>query len=189
MIGQPQLWSSIGSFELSEEQCPETLTLTCDARNFGTSNTINWFVDNEQVAAFDINEDSAPFTTTTTRPDILNATVRLMMVNIIGGQFHFLNFSLSAKMSNFLPLQGHNISCGNTGRRSSQFRIKEFTVNNESTSYQGNAIICIVITIMFSGLLHIQYICIPHTFIPYSLVQEIIQGGRNFYSSLSPMYY
>ena len=122
--------------ELSGEQCPGTLTLTCDARNFGTSDSINWFVGDERVAEFDASADSTPFTTTTTRPDILNATVQLTTATFTGGQFSFINFTLSASVSDFLPLQGQNISCGSIVLKSS-FRIREFTVNIEATSYEG----------------------------------------------------
>ena len=137
VFGQPQLRSSIGSLELSGEQCPGTLTLTCDARNFGTSDRIIWFVRDESVAVYDAIDDSTPFTTTTTRPDILNATVQLTTATLTGGQFSFINFTLSASVSNFLPLQGHNISCGKLLLRSSPFGIRSFTVINEAPSYQG----------------------------------------------------
>ena len=136
VFGQPQLGSSIGSLVLSGEQCPGTLSLTCDARNFGFIDSINWFVGDERVAVFDYNVDSTPFTATTTRPDILNATVQLTTATFTGGQFSFINFTLSASVSNFLSLQGQNISCGNLAIRS-LFGIKEFTINNESSSYQG----------------------------------------------------
>ena len=137
VLDQPQLRSSIGLLELSGEQCPGTLTLTCDAENFGvTTDNINWFVGSERVAVFDGNDDSTPFNTITIRPDLLNATVQLTSANITSGQSSFINFTLSASVSNFLPLQGQNISCGNLLLRSF-FRIREFTVNNESTSYQG----------------------------------------------------
>ena len=133
---QPILTSSIGSLELSGEPCPGTLTLTCEARNFGTSDSINWFVGDVRVAEFDANTDSTPFTTTTTRPDVLNATVQLTSATFTGGQFSFINFTLSASVSNFLPLQGQSISCGNMVSRS-LFGIREFTVNNGATSYRG----------------------------------------------------
>ena len=137
LISQPQLRSSIVSLELSGEQCPGTLTLTCDARNSGLADTIGWFVGDERVAEFDAVDDSTPFTTTTTRPDILNASVQLTSVTITGGRSSFLNFTLSASVNNFIPLQGQNISCGNLALRS-LFRIREFTVNNEATaSYKG----------------------------------------------------
>ena len=135
-LGQPQLKSSIGSLELSGKQCPGTLTLTCDARNFGTIDKINWFVGDDRVAVFDAATDFTPFTTTTTRPDVLNATVQLTIATITGGQSSFINFTLSASVSDFLPLQGQNISCGTFGSRNS-FGVREFTVNNESTSYEG----------------------------------------------------
>ena len=137
VFGQLELRSNIGSLELSGEQCPGTLTLTCDAVNFGTSDSINWLVGDERVAEFDSNADSTPFTTTTTRPDLLNATVQLTSETFTGGQFSFINFTLSASVSNFLPLQGQNISCGNRALRSILFVIRAFTVNSESTSYRG----------------------------------------------------
>ena len=139
VFGRPRLNSSIRSLELSGEQCPGTLTLTCDATNFGISDSIEWFVDNQRIALFDANTDTTPFTTTTTRPDLLNATVQLTSVNFTGGQFSFINFTLSASVSDFLPLEGQNISCGNLGAvsRSSSFGIRAFTVINESTSCQG----------------------------------------------------
>ena len=84
---------------------------------------------------FDAVDDSTPFTTTTTRPDILNATVQLTTATITSGQFSYINFTLSASVSNFLSLQGQNISCGSLGLRSS-FGIKEFTVNNEAAAYE-----------------------------------------------------
>ena len=125
--------------ELSGEQCPGTLTLTCDARNFGASDTINWFVGDERIFLFDANTNSTPLTGTTTRPDLLNATVQLTSVMISGNQSSFVNFTLSASVRNFVSLQGQNISCGNLAPegRSSQFGIRAFTEINESTSYQG----------------------------------------------------
>ena len=131
------LASSIGSLELSGGQCPGTLTLTCDARNFGISDTIGWFVGDDRVAEFDANADSTPFTTTTTRPDILNATVQLTTAIFSGGQFSFINFTLSASVSNFLSLQGQSINCGNFLLRSLPFGVRSFTVLNEAPSYEG----------------------------------------------------
>ena len=134
VFGQLQLSSSIGSLELSGEQCPGILTLTCDARNFGSGRII-WFVGNQNVAEFDAVIESTPFVTTTTRPEILNATVQLTSATFIGNQSNFINFTLSASVSNFLTLQGQNISCGTLVLKRS-FGIKEFTIN-ESTLYQG----------------------------------------------------
>ena len=85
---------------------------------------------------FDALVDSTPFTTTTTCPDLLNATVQLTTATFTGGQFSFINITLSASVSNFLPLQGQSISCGSILLRS-LFEIREFTVNNESTTYKG----------------------------------------------------
>ena len=158
VFAQHQLSSSIGSLELSGEQCPGTLTLTCDARNLETIDTINWFVGGERYFLFDANSDSTPFTGTTTRPDILNATVQLTSVTISGNQSSFINFTLSASVSNFASLQGQNISCGNLGPEgtSSSFRIREFTLINESTlfPYQGMYLKCM-------NVLHIDEILTP----------------------------
>ena len=112
-----------------------------------------WYAGDERFVEFDEVDDSTPFTTTTTRPDLLNAIIKLTKVTFTGGQFSFVNFTLSANVSNFLPLPGQNISCGNSVSRSS-FGIREFTVNNEATSYQGmlSYIHSQFITIIVSGL-------------------------------------
>ena len=133
---QPQLISSIGLLELSGEQCPGTLTLTCDARNLGASGTISWFVGDDRLAVFDVVEDRTPFTTTTS-PNLLNATVELELATSSNGQFSYINFTLSAGLSDFLSLQGQNITCGSFLMRSSSFIIAEFTVINESSLYPG----------------------------------------------------
>ena len=134
VFGQPQLRSSIDSLELSGEQCPGTLTLTCDARNFETSGTINWFAGDDRLAVFDVVVDPTPFTTTTS-PNLLNATVKLESATPSNGQFSYTNFTLSASLSDFLSLQGQNITCGSLLMRSSSFEITEFTVINESSVY------------------------------------------------------
>ena len=134
VFGQPQLSSSIGSLKLSGEQCPGTLTLTCDAVNFGTGDIINWFVGDDRLAVFDFAVDSFPFTTTTS-PNLLNATVQLQSATLTNGQFSYINFTLSASLSDFLSLQGQNITCGSSLMRSSSFEITSFTVINESSLY------------------------------------------------------
>ena len=133
---QPQLSSSIRLLELSGEQCPGTLTLTCDARNFETSGTINWFVGDDRLAVFDVVVDPTPFTTTTS-PNLLNATVQLESATFSNGQFSYINFTLSTGLSDFLSLQGQNITCGSFLMRISFFIIAEFTVINESSLYPG----------------------------------------------------
>ena len=138
VIAQPQLSSSIGSLELSGEQCPGTLTLTCDAENLGNAESISWFVGgDDRLAEFDYRPDETPlpymFTTTS---DLLNATVEITSVNESNGLFSFLNFTLSAKVTNFISLQGQNISCGTVNTRSLPFVIREFYIaakNNEGT--------------------------------------------------------
>ena len=131
VFAQPQLSSSIGSLELAGDQCPGTLTLTCDAVNL-TSSTIDWFVGDGRLAVFDFVSDPTPFTTIT-NPNLLNATVKLQSATLTNGQFRYINFTLSAGLSDFLSLQGQNITCGIFVMRSSSFAITEFTVINESS--------------------------------------------------------
>ena len=134
VFGQPQLSSSIGSMKLSGEQCPGTLTLPCDAVNFGTGDTISWFVGDDRLAVFDFAVDFTPFTTTTS-PNLLNATVQLQSATHTNGQFSYINFTLSASLNDLLSLQGQNITCGSFVMRSSTFEITSFTVINESSLY------------------------------------------------------
>ena len=134
VYAQPQLSSSIGSLQLSGEQCPGTLTLTCDARNFGSSVTINWFVGDDRLAVFDFITDSTPFTTTTSL-NLLNATVQLTSATLTNGLFSYINFTLSTSLSDLLSLQRQNITCGIFVMRSSSFEITEFTLINESSVY------------------------------------------------------
>ena len=121
---------------LSGEQCPGTLTLTCDAVNLETSSSIEWFVGDDRLTVFDFVIDSTPFTTTT-NPNLLNATVQLQSATFTNGRFSYINFTLSAALSDFLSLQGQNITCGIFLWRSSLFEITKFTVINESSSYPG----------------------------------------------------
>jgi len=136
VCGQPELSSSIGSLVLSGEQCPGILTLTCDAVNFGTSDSIGWLVGDRRLAVFDALEHSTPFNITTS-PDLLNATVQLTSAINNNGQISFINFTLSASVDNYHSLQGRNITCGTLGMRSSSFKIGEFTLINESALYPG----------------------------------------------------
>ena len=170
---QPQLSSSIDSLELSGEQCPGILTLTCDARNFGISGSISWFVGDERVGEFDVVDDFTPFTTTTTRPDLLNATVQLTTAIFTGGQFSFINFTLSASVSDLLLLQGRNISCGSLGLRSS-FGIREFTINKEATSYRG----MLSYKVIFSNPVHFSIVSMLG-FIHEGRRGEAGGGGQN----------
>ena len=129
--GQLILASSIGSLELSGEECPGTLTLICDARNFKTSGLIEWYVEDDRLARFDITTDTLPFTASTS-PAILNATVQLLSASRNGNQFNFTNFTLSVKIRELIPLQGRTISCGNLIDRSQLFEVNEFSIINET---------------------------------------------------------
>ena len=150
---QLQLSSSIGLLELSGEQCPGTLTLTCHAVNFGYAESINWFVGDDRLAVFHFVSDSTPFTTTT-KQNLLNATVQLQSATLTNGLFSFINFTLSAGLSNFLSLQGQNITCGSFVVRSSSFEITEFTVINESSLYSGMYHCLGVTKIKFTKCMH-----------------------------------
>ena len=130
--GTPQLTSSIGLLELSGEQCPGILTLTCDARNFGTTGIIDWYTGDDRLARFDISgEHNFPFITSTS-PDILNATIELISASRHNNQFDFINYTLTARMDEFLYLMGRNITCGSLTERSPSFQIDTFSVIDAS---------------------------------------------------------
>jgi len=130
-LGKKTLTSSTGSLELSGEYCPGILTLTCDAVNAKVDSVINWYVDDIQVARFSMDDDSTPFITTTT-PNVINGTVELTTARQRNDSIFFMNFTLSASLANFLPLQGSNVSCGTIIVRSQIFQIKEFSIIHES---------------------------------------------------------
>ena len=145
--------------ELSGEQCPGTLTLTCDARKFGISETINWFVGDDRLAVFDFAVDPTPFTTTT-NPNLLNATVQLTSANFSDGLYSFINFTLFADLSNFISLQRRNITCGDIKLKSLPFAIKDVSIVNETT-YRGTDIFYILCG--FYSLILLKSILIRHT--------------------------
>ena len=119
--------------ELSGEQCPGILTLTCDARNFGTTGIIDWYAgDDDRLARFDISgKHNFPFITSTS-PDILNVTIELTSASRHNNQFDFINYTLTARMDEFLTLMGQNITCGSLIERSPSFRIDNFSVVDAS---------------------------------------------------------
>ena len=130
--GIPQLTSSTGSLELSGEQCPGILTLTCDAWNFGTTGIIDWYAGDDRLARFDIiGEHNFPFITSTS-PDILNATIELISASRHNNQFDFINYTLTAKIDEFSSLMGRNITCGSIPERSLSFQIDNFSVVDAS---------------------------------------------------------
>ena len=130
--GTPQLTSSTGSLELSGEQCPGILTLTCDAWNFGTTGTIDWYAGDDRLARFDITgEHNIPFITSTS-PDILNATIELTTASRHNNQFDFINYTLTARINKFSSLMGRNVTCGSLIERSPSFRIDNFSIVDAS---------------------------------------------------------
>ena len=118
--------------ELSGEQCPGILILTCDARNFGTTGIIDWHAGDDRLARFDITvEHNFPFITSTS-PDILNATVELTSASRHNNQFDFINYTLRARIDEFSSLIGRNITCGSLIKRSLSFQINNFNVVDAS---------------------------------------------------------
>ena len=85
-----------------------------------------WYTNDNQLARFD-EDDVTPFNITT-RPDLFNATVRVTSVVEVNGYFSFDNFSLTARVSDFLPLQGQNLTCGTLLDRSEPFRVNYFSI-------------------------------------------------------------
>ena len=125
VLCRPNLTSSIGSLQLSGEQCPGVLTLTCDAVNFGTSGTIDWFVNDTRIARYDVVDGI-----TIDSPD-LNVTIGAPSNS--SERFDFLNFTLSANKMEYLSIQGRNITCGHAQvtARSEVFRIGNFYIVEE----------------------------------------------------------
>ena len=102
------------------------LTLACDAVNFGTSGLIEWYVEDERLARFDLNAN-----TLSTSPDILNTTVQIMSSSRINNQFNFTNFSLSVSIEELIPFKGRNISCGSLTEKSENFELNNFSIIKE----------------------------------------------------------
>ena len=121
-FGGPELSSSTSSLELSGEVCPGYITLTCSKNT--TERIIVWYINDIELARFD-EEDVAPFTIKT-RPDLFNATVQVTSVVEVNRYFSFDDFTLTARVSDFLPLQGQNLTCGTLLDRSEPFRVNNF---------------------------------------------------------------
>ena len=85
-----------------------------------------WYTNDIELARFD-EEDVTPFTIKT-RPDLFNATVGLTSVIEVNGYYLFDNFTLTARVSDFLPLQGQNLTCGTLLDRSEPFRANTFSI-------------------------------------------------------------
>ena len=85
-----------------------------------------WYTNDNELARFD-EEDATPFTIKT-RSDLFNATVRVTSVVEVNGYFSFNNFTLTARVSEFLPLQGQNITCGTLLDRSEPFQVNNFSI-------------------------------------------------------------
>ena len=85
-----------------------------------------WYTNDNELARFD-EEDMTPFTIKT-RPDLFNATVQVTSVVEDNGYYSFDNFTLTSRVSDFLPLQGQNLTCGTLLDRSERFRIGNFSL-------------------------------------------------------------
>ena len=130
-FGGPGISSSTSSLELSGEVCSGYITLTCSKNT--TERVIEWFANDDRLARFD-EEDVTPFTIKT-RPDLFNATVQVTSVVEDNGYFFFDNFTLTARVSDFLPLQGQNLTCGTLLDRSEHFRINNFSIIEQCSEF------------------------------------------------------
>ena len=123
-FGVPEFSSSTSSLELSGEVCPGYITLTCSKNT--TERIFVWYINDNELARFD-EEDVTPFTNKT-RPDLFNATVRVTSVVEVNGYFSFDDFTLTARVRDFLPLQGQNLTCGTLLDRSVPFTVNDFSL-------------------------------------------------------------
>ena len=126
VVRLPSLTTSTDEYELSGQQCPGFLTLTCNALNFGTSGSIASYAGDLRLVTYDIASDSLPYSVTLTSP--LNATVQMSSVSENNGTFNFINFTLSASVSNFITIRGTAVTCGTLVVRSEEFRVSNYTV-------------------------------------------------------------
>ena len=124
-LGSPELSSSTSTLELSGEVCPGYITLICSKNT--TERIFVWYTNDNELARFD-EEDVTPFTIKT-RLDLFNATIRVTSVVEVNGYFSFDNFTLTARVSDFLPIQGQNLTCGTRLNKSEPFRVDNFTVS------------------------------------------------------------
>ena len=120
----PEIRSSTSRLDLSGEVCPGYITLTCSKNT--TERIFVWYTNDNELARFD-EEDMTPFTIRT-RSNLFNATVRVTSVVEVNGYISFDTFTLTARVRDFLPLQGHNLTCGTLLDRSEPFRVYSFTV-------------------------------------------------------------
>ena len=123
-FGAPELSSSTSSLELSGVVCPDYIMLTCTQNT--TERVFEWFANDDRLARFD-EGDTIPFTVKT-RPDLFNATVQVTSVVEVNGYYSFDKFTLTARVSDFLPLQGQNLTCGTLLDRSEPFRVNDFFI-------------------------------------------------------------
>ena len=92
-----------------------------------------WYTnDNELVRLGE--EDVTQFTIKTSL-DLFNATVRVTSVVKVNGYFSFDNFTLTGRVSDYLPLQGLTLTCGTPPDRSVPFRIGTFSINEDCSKF------------------------------------------------------
>jgi len=94
--------------------------------NFGPSGLIGWYAGEECLIQFDFHRDRLPFSGDLTSP--LNATVKITSVIQSGSFFNFINFTLTAPVSNFLAIRGLAVTCGTLGMKSEGFSVHNFTL-------------------------------------------------------------
>ena len=126
VLGLPQLTSNIGS-QLSEEYCPGSVTITCNALGFGRSDLIDWYINDTLLARYTYASNHIfPFAVMVNTS--LNAVAQISSSSFTNSQFNFENFTLSVDLDDLLPFQGQNITCGTLAERSNVFIINTFEI-------------------------------------------------------------
>ena len=130
VLGLPQLTSNIGS-QLSGEHCPGSVTLTCNAFDFGESGLIDWYISDTLLARY-IYDSNHKFPFAVTVQSSLKAVAQISSSSLINGQFNFENFTLFVDVEDLLPFQGQNITCGTITVRSNVFIVNRFDILGKS---------------------------------------------------------
>ncbi len=97
-----------------EPRCSQEINFTCTALGFNSAG-ISWFAGDTDLATYDfIRTDVYPLPVMT---QSINATALIVHANF-STLFNYFNFTLSANITELLPFQGQNFTCGTTSMRS-----------------------------------------------------------------------
>ncbi len=97
-----------------EPRCSREVTLTCNALELN-SPRIRWFAGDTVLAEYNfILADVYPRKVMT---ESINATAQISHANFTT-TFNYFNFTLSVNITELLPFQGQNFTCGTTSMRS-----------------------------------------------------------------------